>query len=124
MEWGEILLRTMMQVAFVAAGITWFLRRDPKGGMILILPIFFGIPAVLMSGFVLAPLETYLGQQIGLGAYPALVAIGVGAPWLLGLLRGQLGRGSTDGFLQLSGIFGAWALLWVATRPLHSWLFA
>jgi hypothetical protein len=124
MEWGEILLRTMMQIAFAAAGITWFLRRDPKGGMILILPIFLGIPAVLLSGFVLAPLETYLRQHIGLAAYPALVAIGAGAPWVLGFVRGQLPKGPIDGFLLLSVIFGTWALLWVATRPLHAWLFA
>jgi hypothetical protein len=122
-DWGEILFRTAAQVALVAGWLALFIRTNgglQQAGPILYIPFFLGIPALLVSLVILAPLEGWLRLEIGLGAYPVIVLSGAALPWILILLRRR--KGAKDGAIMLSALFGGWALLWVATRPIYAWI--
>lgn len=124
MDWGETLLRTLMQVGLVVAWLWLFLSAKgmAQGGPILFIPFFFGIPALLLSILVLAPAEAALRGRFGLAAYPLLIAAGAGVPMLIFVLRDGIKRAFAVGARMVYAIFAGWALLWVATKPVYSWL--
>ena len=126
MDSAELLLRTLMQLALLVLLLATFISSNggvQRAGPILYIPFFLGLPAIVVSLLVLAPLEGWLRAELGVAGYGAVVAVGALLPWVWLLLIGGWRRNTGGGGRMLSVIFGGWALLWIATRPLYFWLF-
>lgn len=125
MGWGEILLRTALQIALVAGWLILFIRGNGginRAGPILYIPFFFGLPALVVTILVLAPVEGVLRDRFGLAAYPMMVAAGAGVPMLILAAANGFRTAFSRGARGIWVVFGGWALLWAATRPLYTWI--
>ncbi len=125
MDWGEILFRIVLQVGLVVAWLTLFIQGNGglnRAGPILYIPFFLGLPALVLTILVLAPVEAASRERLGWAAYPLIVAAGAGVPMLIIALMNGFRHAFSKAGRPLSVIFGGWALLWVATKPLYDWI--
>jgi len=117
----EFCIRLILQIAICTMVIAFFIvsSRSHDAALILYLPFFLGIPALLCTGLVLAPMEALLGRR-GAGGWiyilvPLLAAL---VPWLLFPLARNLGT-FINGSMHLSVYAFLWGMLWMATRLLY-----
>lgn len=117
----EFFIRLILQIAICATAITLFIvtANSSDAGLILMLPFFLGIPALLCTALVLAPMEGILDRR-GAGRWtyilvPLLAAL---VPWLLFPLARNMTNFIT-GAKGLSVYAFLWGILWMATRLLY-----
>jgi hypothetical protein len=114
---GELAIRLLIQLVALVFVCWWYIvSHGAEGRMILVIPLFLGIPGLIVSLCVFAPLELIAihhgSRWIALTLLPFVGAI---VPWLLYPMAKNTGN-FIAASTMLSGYGFLWGVLWAATR--------
>lgn len=113
----QFTVRLIIQLLLAIGMIVLYLFMSPinQSMLILMLPMFLGIPAIIFTAIILAPAEVSLDRESGFPlAYPLVPIISAAIPLVWQLLDGKITTAIGFGLMGLG-----WGGLWMTSRLIY-----
>lgn len=113
----QFTIRLIIQLLLAIGMMALYLFMSPSNQsmLILMLPMFMGIPAIIFTAIILAPAEVSLDRKSGFPlAYPLVPIISAAIPLVWQLLAGKITIAIGFGLMGLG-----WGGLWMTSRLIY-----